>query len=201
MRELKIGLAFNSKDNRIPQETGYNPHHQAEDGKKNEYITKFFHHFLNLLRLSIIIHSMFLTLSCQEENHPKNHLERRWTLLSLFVIIQISKEKNAMLSSNEIQKGNSLLMDEVENKLKKIHALKRVEIEEDLKKKIRLYKKEAEEKINRIKEEIGNKMDVLNGIEEGATDYITKPFSQQVLIAKIKHILDSENGQRPSRHL
>lgn len=37
--------------------------------------------------------------------------------------------------------------------------------------------------------------DVLNGYEEGATDYITKPFSPQVLMAKIKSILSSENGQ------
>ncbi len=38
---------------------------------------------------------------------------------------------------------------------------------------------------------LAEEADVLKGLEIGATDYLTKPFSPQVLLAKIKKILDS----------
>lgn len=40
---------------------------------------------------------------------------------------------------------------------------------------------------------LSRESDMLKGLESGATDYITKPFSPQVLISKIKKILSPHN--------
>jgi len=40
----------------------------------------------------------------------------------------------------------------------------------------------------------GEEEDIVKGLEYGADDYITKPFSQQVLVARIKAVLRRKEG-------
>jgi len=40
-----------------------------------------------------------------------------------------------------------------------------------------------------------NKSDILNGYQVGADDYLTKPFDTEILLLKIKILLERQNGQ------
>jgi len=44
---------------------------------------------------------------------------------------------------------------------------------------------------------LARESDILEGLERGASDYVTKPFSPKVLLSKIKKILAAKNGHIP----
>lgn len=44
---------------------------------------------------------------------------------------------------------------------------------------------------------LSRESDILEGLEKGAADYITKPFSPKVLLSKIKNILRAQNEHPP----
>jgi CheY-like chemotaxis protein len=69
-----------------------------------------------------------------------------------------------------------------------------------------LKKLQAEEKTSRIPvivlSSLSGEKDILKGLEDGATDYILKPFSPQILFFKIKKIMSLKNEHLSfDRHL
>ena len=69
-----------------------------------------------------------------------------------------------------------------------------------------LSKLQASEETSRIPvvilSSLSAEKDILKGLEKGATDYILKPFSPQILFFKIKKIMSLKNGHfAPHRHV
>jgi DNA-binding response OmpR family regulator len=69
-----------------------------------------------------------------------------------------------------------------------------------------LKKLQADEKTSRIPvivlSSLSGEKDILKGLEDGATDYILKPFSPQILFFKIKKIMSLKNEHLSfDRHL
>jgi DNA-binding response OmpR family regulator len=40
---------------------------------------------------------------------------------------------------------------------------------------------------------LSRETDILEGLDRGATDYLTKPFSPEILLSKIKKVLSTKN--------
>ncbi|RLE02534.1 MAG: hypothetical protein DRJ11_06915 [Candidatus Aminicenantes bacterium] len=47
---------------------------------------------------------------------------------------------------------------------------------------------------------LSREADILEGLDRGATDYLTKPFSPEILLSKIKKVLSSENDDSNLHH-
>ena len=46
----------------------------------------------------------------------------------------------------------------------------------------------------------GEEADIVTGLELGASDYVTKPFSPRILVARIKAVLRSASRRSPEKH-
>lgn len=46
----------------------------------------------------------------------------------------------------------------------------------------------------------GHEIDIISGLESGADDYITKPFNERILLARIKNMLEKEDRKKTAHN-